>query len=108
MSMGLSWLVVAAVGTISLMISVLVKNTATGIGIMMAVLISGPLLTSLGSNWDSSKYLMNVNFDLHTYLEGQAPPIDGMTLPFSLLVILIWSMAALAYAFYHFTQKDVY
>ncbi len=48
MSMGLSWFVVAAVGTIALMISVIVKNTATGIGIMMAVLISGPLLTSLG------------------------------------------------------------
>ncbi|EPE61495.1 putative membrane protein [Exiguobacterium sp. S17] len=108
MSVGLSWFVVAAVGTIALMISVIVKNTATGIGIMMAILISGPLLTSLGSNWDSSKYLVNVNFGLNNYLEGQAPPIDGMTLPFSLIVIFVWTLAAMAYAFYHFTQKDVY
>lgn len=108
MSIGLAWIVTAAVGTISLMVSVLVKNTATGIGAMMAVLIAGPLLSSVGRSWTSSKYLVNLNFDLIKYLEGQAPPIEGMSLPFSLTVIGLWATACLAFAFWRFTQKDVY
>jgi ABC-2 type transport system permease protein len=108
MSVGLAWVVTAVVGTISLMISVLVKNTATGIGTMMAVLIAGTLLSSIGSSWTSSKYLVNVNFDIINYLEGQAPPIEGMTLPFSLTVLGIWTALCLAVAFWNFTQKDMY
>ncbi|MGD6902145.1 ABC transporter permease [Bacillus infantis] len=108
MSVGLAWVVTAVVGTISLMISVLVKNTATGIGAMMAVLIAGTLLSSIGSSWTSSKYLVNLNFDLINYLEGQAPPIEGMTLPFSLVILAAWTAACLAVAFWNFTQKDMY
>ncbi len=108
MSVGLAWVVTAVVGTISLMISVLVKNTATGIGAMMAVLIAGTLLSSIGSSWTSSKYLVNLNFDLINYLEGQAPPIEGMTLPFSLIILAAWTAACLAVAFWNFTQKDMY
>lgn len=108
MSVGLAWVVTAVVGTISLMISVLVKNTATGIGAMMAVLIAGTLLSSIGSSWTSSKYLVNLNFDLINYLEGQAPPIEGMTLPFSLIILAVWTAACLAVAFWNFTQKDMY
>ncbi|WP_187445832.1 ABC transporter permease [Bacillus infantis] len=108
MSVGLAWVVTAVVGTISLMISVLVKNTATGIGAMMAVLIAGTLLSSIGSSWTSSKYLVNLNFDLINYLEGQAPPIEGMTLPFSLVILAAWTSACLAVAFWNFTQKDMY
>ncbi len=108
MSVGLAWVVTAVVGTISLMISVLVKNTATGIGTMMAVLIAGTLLSSIGSSWTSSKYLVNVNFDIINYLEGQAPPIEGMSLPFSLTVLGIWTIVCLGIAFWNFTQKDIY
>ncbi|EAR67820.1 ABC transporter, permease; bacitracin transport permease [Bacillus sp. NRRL B-14911] len=108
MTVGLAWVVTAVVGTISLMISVLVKNTATGIGAMMAVLIAGTLLSSIGSSWTSSKYLVNLNFDLINYLEGQAPPIEGMTLPFSLIILAVWTAACLAVAFWNFTQKDMY
>ncbi len=108
MAVGLAWIVTAVVGTIALMVSVLVKNTATGIGIMMAVLISGTLLTTLGSSWTSSKYLVNVNFGLINYLDGQAPPIEGMTLPFSLAVLGCWTVGALIVAFWNFTQKDMY
>ncbi|WP_114569807.1 ABC transporter permease [Exiguobacterium flavidum] len=108
MAVGLAWIVTAVVGTIALMVSVLVKNTATGIGIMMAVLISGTLLSSLGSSWTSSKYLVNVNFNLISYLDGQAPPIEGMTLAFSLAVLACWTIGALIVAFWNFTQKDIY
>ncbi len=108
MTVGLAWVVTAVVGTISLMISVLVKNTATGIGTMMAVLIAGTLLSSIGSSWTSSKYLVNVNFDIINYLEGQAPPIEGMSLPFSLSILGIWTIICLVVAFWNFTQKDIY
>ena len=108
MSVGLAWVTTAAVGTIGLLVSVLVKNTATGIGAMMAVLIAGPLLSTIGSSWTSAKYLVNLNFDLIKYLSGQAPPIAGMTLPFSLAVLGVWGAGCLAFAFWNFTRKDVY
>jgi len=108
MQLGLTWFVSLIVGTISFMFSVLIKSTAAGMGIMIALLISGTILSNMVSSWESAKYLFMVNLELTDYLKGDSPPIDGMSLPFSMTVLLIWGIAALIIAFAHFTRKDVY
>ena len=60
------------------------------------------------SSWESAKYFFMVNLKLTDYLNGIAPPIDGMTLLFSLIVLLVWWAAALFVSFFVFTKKDVY
>lgn len=108
MDFGLAWFVAVVVGTLSFMLSVLVRSTAAGMGIMLAALISGSILSSMVSSWESAKYLFMVNLNLTGYLSGVAPPIEGMTLPFSLSVLAIWWLIALFVSFFVFTRQDVY
>jgi ABC-2 type transport system permease protein len=108
MDFGLVWFVAIVVGTLSFMLSVLIRSTAAGMGVMLAALISGAILSNMVSSWHSAKFLFMVNLRLTDYLKGLAPPIEGMTLSFSLVVLLIWWIGALLVAFFAFTQKDVY
>lgn len=108
MDFGLVWFVAIVVGTLSFMLSVLIRSTAAGMGVMLAALISGAILNNMVSSWHSAKYLFMVNLTLTDYLQGNAPPIEGMTLSFSLIVLLVWWAAALIVSFVVFTKKDVY
>lgn len=107
MAGGFAWFVAMIVGVISLMVSVLVRSTAAGMGIMLAAIISGSILSAMASSWEGAKYLFIVNLELTNYLSGELPPIQGMTLPFSLAVLSIWGGAALIIAFVTFMRQDI-
>jgi ABC-type transport system involved in multi-copper enzyme maturation permease subunit len=108
MDFGLVWFVAIVVGTLSFMLSVLIRSTAAGMGVMLAALISGAILSNMVSSWKSAKFLFMVNLRLTDYLKGAAPPIEGMTLSFSMAVLFVWWALALIVAFMVFTKKDVY
>ncbi|GGD90803.1 ABC transporter permease [Paenibacillus nasutitermitis] len=108
MELGLAWFVSLVVATITFMLSVLFRSTAAVMGVMLACLIAGTILSSMVASWESAKYLFMVNLQLIQYLEDAAPPIEGMSLGFSLLVLLVWGAAALTVAFAAFTRRDVY
>jgi ABC-2 type transport system permease protein len=107
MAGGFSWFVGMVVGSISLMVSVLVRSAAAGMGIMLAAIISGTVLSAMASSWEGAKYLFILNLELTQYLSGSMPPITGMTLPFSLAVLSVWGAVALAVAFISFTRQDM-
>ncbi|MBD2872272.1 ABC transporter permease [Paenibacillus arenilitoris] len=105
---GLAWFISLVVGTLSFMLSILMRSSAAGMGTMLACLISGAILSNMVSSWDSAKYLFMVNLGLMDYMSGSPPPIEGMTLGFSLTVLAVWMAAALAASFAVFTRKDIY
>jgi ABC-2 type transport system permease protein len=105
---GLAWFVALIIDTLSFMLSVLMKSTAAGMGVMLAFLISGTILSNMVSSWESAKYLFMVNLQLIDYLEGAAPPVESMTLGFSLGVLAVWGAGALLISFLVFTKRDVY
>ncbi|GAB7387501.1 ABC transporter permease subunit [Bacillaceae bacterium] len=107
MTYGLGWFVCVVVGTISFMLSVLVRNTPTGMGVMLAALIAGNILQGFASSWEEAKYIFSVNLELTDYLEGTLPPIEGMTLSFSLAVLAVWALVSLLVAFLVFTRQDI-
>jgi ABC-2 type transport system permease protein len=108
MELGLAWFVCIVVGTLTFMLSVLMRSTAAVMGIMLAALISGAILSNMVSSWHSAKYLFMVNLRLTDYISGAAPPIEGMTLGFSMAVLAVWGLAALAISFIVFTKRDIY
>jgi ABC-2 type transport system permease protein len=108
MEFGLVWFSALVVALMSLMLSVLVRSTAAGMGIMLAVIISGTILSSMVSSWETAKYLFMVNLALTNYLTGSIPPIKGMDLAFSLSVLSVWAIASLIVSFTVFTRKDIY
>lgn len=107
MTGGLVWFVSIIVATISFMISVLVHSTAAGMGIMLAMLISGQILKELATSWPGAKYIFSVNTTLTDYLSGQLPAIEGMTLGFSLINLTVWGIGALIIAFVVFMKQDM-
>jgi ABC-2 type transport system permease protein len=107
MEMSLAWFSCFVVGCLSLMVSVLVRSTAAGMGIMLATLIAGTILANMVSSWESAKYLFMVNLETVTFLSGTLPPVPGLTLPFSLTVLGVWAFAALIVSFRVFTKRDI-
>ncbi|MBA4541372.1 ABC transporter permease [Thermoactinomyces daqus] len=107
MAYGLAWFSCCAIGTISFMVSVLVRSTASSMGIMLAAVISGGLLSQLAPSWEALKYLAFTNLGLTDYLSGHPTLVEGMSLPFSLAVLIIWSLLSLLVAFVVFTRRDI-
>lgn len=103
----LSWFVSLVLGTITFMISVFARHTATSIGIMMAALIGGQFLQFFLSDWEIVKYFFVTNMNLPQYLTGSYQPVDGMSLSFSIIVLLVWAALSLAISFRVFTKQDV-
>lgn len=108
MEFGLTWFVGIIVGSITFMLSVLIRSTAAVTGVMLATLISGPILANMVSSWETAKYLFMVNLRITSYISGGATPIQGMTLGFSMIILSIWGLTALIVAFVAFTRRDVY
>ncbi|SFX09137.1 ABC-2 type transport system permease protein [Thermoactinomyces sp. DSM 45891] len=107
MAYGLSWLACITVATVSFMVSVLVRSTASGMGIMLAAVISGNLLMQLSPTWGAIKYFAFTQLRLTDYLSGRPILIEGMTLPLSIGVLGAWSVVALIIAFVTFSRRDV-
>lgn len=107
MQCGLIWFTSMVVAVLAFMVSVLLRSTAASIVTIMATLIAGTILTNMSSSWPSAKYFFMVNLKLTDYLGGTPPPIEGMTLPFSLAVLGVWAIAALVVSFLVFTKQDI-
>lgn len=107
MTFGLGFFTCLSVACLAFMVSTLVKSTASSMGIMMAALIAGTLLSTLANSWTTAKYIPVVNLQLSGYLNGSPPPVAGMTFPFSVAVLTIWSIAALAVSFTVFVRRDM-
>jgi ABC-2 type transport system permease protein len=107
MQAGLVWVASMTIAILALMVSVLVRSTAASFVTMMAAIIAGAILTNMASSWQSAKYLFNVNLELTSYLQGTPPPIEGMTLGFSLAVLCVWALVGLAVSFAVFTKQDI-
>ena len=104
---GLAWFSALAVGSITLLLSVVFRSAAAAMGTMMAMLVGGTILSRVASDWDGAKWFFVTNLPLPDYYAGLPTPFEGMTLTFSALVLLAWALAALAAAFLLFTRRDV-
>ncbi len=107
MAYGLAWFVAVVIGTISFMISVLIRNTPAGMGVMLAGLIAGNILSNFATSWEGAKYIFSVNLSLTDYLSGQLPALKGLSMSFSLLNLTAWAAISLFVSFFVFTKQDM-
>src|ERR1035437_6639798 len=104
---GLAWFSALAVGSITLLLSVVFRSAAAAMGTMMATLVGGTILSRVASDWDGAKWFFVTKLPLPDYYAGLPTPFEGMTFTFSALVLLAWALAALTAAFVLFTRRDV-
>ena len=107
LSFGLAWYATLAVGAIAFLTSVVLRSTAAAMGTMLAALIAGTILPRVAPSWEAQRYLFVTNLPLPDYYSGSPPPITGMTLPFSVVVLAIWALAAAGVAYAVFLRRDV-
>ena len=106
---GLEWYALLSVASIALMLSVIFKSSAASIGTMLASLIGGTLLTRVSPDWTAGKYLFVSALPLPDYYTGaQAPPYDGMTMTFCIVLLGAWALGALIVAYTLFLRRDVF
>jgi len=103
----LAFFVAFVVGSISFMISVLVKSTAASIGIIMSTLVAGNFISFFLADWKITRYMFMVNLRLTDYLSGSFQPVEGMTMLFSVTVLLGWAIASTIISFVYFTKQDI-
>ncbi|MDP4182446.1 MAG: ABC transporter permease [Bacillota bacterium] len=104
---GAAYFVALAVGTVSFMVSVIVKSTAASIGIILSALIGGSILSNFVADWKLARYLFSVNLRLTDYISGSLQPIEGMDMTFSVAVLSVWIIGALMISFIYFTKRDI-
>ena len=107
LAFGLAWFAALTVGAIAFLTSVVLRSTAAAMGTMLAALIAGTILPRVAPTWETQRYLFVTNLPLPDYYSGSPAPIAGMTLPFSVVVLTLWAIAATAVAFVVFLRRDV-
>ncbi|GLX68182.1 ABC transporter permease [Paenibacillus glycanilyticus] len=92
--------------TIAFMISSAFRSSAMAIAFSIGTLFAGNILLEVlrGYNW--SKYLLFANTDLTQYLDNR-PFQDGMTLSFSIGVLVVYFVVLNLISWLMFTRRDV-
>ncbi|MCH1642648.1 ABC transporter permease [Paenibacillus timonensis] len=92
--------------TITFLASILTRSTGATIGIGMFLVLLEELAVVLLSRYAFAKYIIFANADLSVYMNGN-PPLPGMTLTFSAVVIAAYLALFLAISFVTFKKRDV-
>lgn len=104
---GFGWFVCITVGTIALMVSVLIRSTPAGLGVILAALIAGGILSGFATSWEGAKYLFSVNLQITDYLAGKPKLLEGLTFQFALWNLTIWATVSAIIAFFVFIRQDM-
>ncbi len=93
--------------TLAFMISTVFRNSGIAIGIGVFLLTIGATITMiLAQHFTWTKYILFANTDLSQYLNG-TPLIDGMTMSFSIIVLIIYFVIFNIISFLGFIKRDV-
>ncbi|MFC4402088.1 ABC transporter permease [Gracilibacillus xinjiangensis] len=104
---GLSMINLIIMSTFAFMISALFKNSGMAIGSAIFLMFAGNTLMSVLSQYDWSKYILFANTNLRQYFGSGSPVVDGMTLGFSITILVIYYLAFLILSWLSFTKRDI-
>ena len=93
--------------TLAFMISTVFRNSAMAIGIGVFLFTVGSSITMLlASRYTWAKFILFANTDLTQYISGE-PLITGMTMTFSIIVLVVYFMSFNVISYLGFTKRDV-
>lgn len=93
--------------SLAFMLSAVSRSNAMAIGFSIFILLTGDLASYLISGYEWSKFWLFPNMNLGVYLEGGQPFREGMTMGFSLTVLLVYFALFHFLAWMTFTKRDV-
>ncbi|WP_277678193.1 ABC transporter permease [Gracilibacillus dipsosauri] len=104
---GLNMVNLIIMATFAFMISTLFRNNSMAIGLAIFLMFAGDIIVSFLSKYDWAKFILFANTNLNQYMGNQSPVIDGMTLGFSITVLVVYYIIFLLVSWLSFTRRDV-
>ncbi|MEG9296928.1 ABC transporter permease [Mangrovibacillus sp. Mu-81] len=99
---------VTMMATMAFMISTVFRSSSLAIGISLFLLFMGANATGLlAMKFDWAKYSLFANTDLTQYTGFSQPLVDGMTMGFSITMLIIYFAIFQLLAFFVFKKRDV-
>ncbi|GCL74381.1 ABC transporter permease [Paenibacillus naphthalenovorans] len=106
---GLKAVEIVMTGTLAFMISTVFRSSSLAIGLSIFLMFTSgtvvSVLAQLKYTW--VKYLLFANTDLSPYVLGGNPLIPGMTLGFSVSMLVVYWIVFCAVSWLLFTKRDV-
>ncbi|MCE4046928.1 ABC transporter permease [Bacillus sp. Au-Bac7] len=104
---GLNSIDLLMITTMAFMISSVFRNSSLAVGISIFLMFMGGTVTyMLSTKFEWAKYILFANTDLTQYFEG-TPLMEGMTLPFSIVMLCVYFLIFHLLAFFVFKKRDV-
>lgn len=88
------------------MISTVFRSNSLAIGLALFINFTGSIVVVLLQRFEIAKYIVFTHMDLTMYLNHQ-PVIDGITLPFSIAVLAVYSLIFVGLSYWVFTKRDI-
>lgn len=96
------------IASLAFMLSTLTRNTSLSLGATLGAIFLGTGVTQyLASQTDLAKYLLTANWSLENYLPGRMTYIEGVSLPFSAIVNVVYVAVFIGLSYYAFNKQDV-
>ncbi|PKG24445.1 ABC transporter permease [Niallia nealsonii] len=93
--------------TMAFMISTVFRNSSLAIGVAIFLMFMGSTATMLlASRFEWAKYILFANTDLLRYFDG-VPMVSGMTITFSIIMLILYFCLFHFFAFFVFNKRDV-
>ncbi|WP_299515455.1 ABC transporter permease [uncultured Rummeliibacillus sp.] len=89
------------------MIGSIFRSSSLAIGLTLFINFTGASLVMLLSKYEFVKYLWITNTDLTQFEPGGFSIVDGLTMPFSLTILVIYAIIFLVASFITFIKRDV-
>jgi ABC-2 type transport system permease protein len=93
--------------TLAFMISSAFRSSSMSIGFSIGLMFMGELIVALLQKYDWVKFFLFSNLNLRQYSPGQTPVVEGMTLGFSVVMLVLYFVAFNAVAWGLFVKRDV-
>ncbi len=103
---GLKLIELVMIVTMAFMISTVFRSSSLAIGLSIFIMFAGQIITLLLMRYSWGKYFLFANTDLTPYLEGQ-PLAEGMSLGFSITVLLFYFLLFIVLSWEIFRRRDV-
>lgn len=94
-------------GTFAFMISSIFRNSALAIGTAVFLMFAGNSIVLFFSQREWAKYILFANTDLSQYASDFGPMIPGMTLEFSIIVLIVYYIIFMVAAWTVFAKRDI-
>lgn len=103
---GFSCIQLIMIVTISFMISTIFRSSSLAIALSILLMFLGTTVVQILSRFQWDKYILFANIDLSQYFNG-TPIVQGMTLTFSIVMLLVYFIIFHAASWMLFTKRDV-